>query len=304
MVELILKATVILAAAAAASRLLAKRPAAERHLLWTVAAGALLLLPVFSVTLPEWRVPVPGVPGFGVPLFRVQTSAGPERAAAPSPRPATTPPQPPQPRRPFDPRAALPALWASGAALGLLRLAVGAVAAVRVRRSCMPASEAWREALARSRQDLGIARPVDLLEAGGQAMPMACGLLRPAVIVPSGAGQWDAGQRRAVLLHELAHVRRYDVLTHLVAQTAWALYWFHPLAWYAAREMRRERERACDDLVLEARVRASDYAAQLLEIARVFRPPALAAWAGLAMARRSQLESRLLAILDSGRRRA
>jgi hypothetical protein len=145
---------------------------------------------------------------------------------------------------------------------------------------------------------------VELLEAPGAAMPMACGLLEPAVIVPAAADEWDEERRRAVLLHELAHVRRHDVATHAAARAALAFYWFHPLAWLAVRELRKERERACDDLVLQSRVRASEYAAQLLEIARGFRAPAAAAWTGLAMARRSQLEGRLLAILDTGRRRA
>src|SRR6185503_915677 len=78
-------------------------------------------------------------------------------------------------------------------------------------------------------------------------------------------------------------------------------HWFNPLAWMAARHARRERERACDDLVLAAGTRGPDYADQLIEIARVMRAgrfPALLAGASLAMAQRSELEGRLMAILD------
>src|SRR5262249_33106515 len=92
-----------------------------------------------------------------------------------------------------------------------------------------------------------------------------------------------------------------DCLTHLVAQLACAAYWFNPLAWIAARRLRTERERACDDLVLASGTRGSDYADQLLDIARVMRAgrfPAVLAGATLAMAHRSQLEGRLMAILD------
>ena len=80
-----------------------------------------------------------------------------------------------------------------------------------------------------------------------------------------------------------------------------ALYWFNPLAWIAARHVRTERERACDDLVLAAGTHGPDYADQLLDIARVMRAgrfPAVLAGASLAMAHRSQLEGRLMAILD------
>ena len=102
-------------------------------------------------------------------------------------------------------------------------------------------------------------------------MPMAWGILRPSVLMPADADTWPDERLRIVLLHELAHVKRRDCLTHLFAQLACAAYWFNPLAWMAVRRLRAERERACDDLVLAAGTRGSDYANQLLEIARVMQ---------------------------------
>ena len=89
---------------------------------------------------------------------------------------------------------------------------------------------------------------------------------------------WPTDRRRDVLLHELAHVKRLDCLTQALAQVACALYWFNPRHGSRARRMRVERERACDDLVLGAGTRASDYAGHLLEMAQACAARLLNHW--------------------------
>jgi len=104
-----------------------------------------------------------------------------------------------------------------------------------------------------------------------------------------------------VLLHELAHVKRWDCLTQTVARIVRALYWINPLVWLATRRMCLERERACDDLVLNGGCKASDYASQLVEIAQTYRHiPQVAA---IAMARSPQIKGRIAAIVDASRAR-
>jgi len=132
---------------------------------------------------------------------------------------------------------------------------------------------------------------------------MTWGLWQPVILLPGDAGGWPPGRRRVVLLHELAHVRRHDCLTQVLAQAACALHWFNPLVWLAARRFAIERERACDDQVLEVGTRASDYAEHLLEVARSLHQRQNWALASVAMARRSQFEGRLVAILDPKARR-
>jgi TonB family protein len=132
------------------------------------------------------------------------------------------------------------------------------------------------------------------------SMPLAWRLVRPVILLPAEAGQWPPERLRTVLLHELAHIDRHDCWTLAMAEMAVALYWFHPLAWWAAGCARRERERACDDRVLAAGVAASGYASDLLEVARGRLDTALPA---PAMARPSNIETRLRAILDPTIRR-
>ena len=135
-------------------------------------------------------------------------------------------------------------------------------------------------------------------------VPFTCGFLRPTLVVPASALAWTDDRIRVVLLHELAHVARRDCLVQAIVQAACAVYWFHPLAWVGARHLRAERERACDDLVLAAGTRSAAYAEHLLDIARAATGTPRMAVAALAMARPSELEGRLLAILDRGRDRA
>jgi HEAT repeat protein len=138
---------------------------------------------------------------------------------------------------------------------------------------------------------------------GRLPMPYAAGFFRPLIVLPDSAADWDDRRRRAVLCHELAHLRRLDLLLNGLGQLACALWWFHPLVWVAARRLRTESERACDDLVLDVGTRASEYADHLLHIvcgALRARTPAVA----LPMAQRHEFEGRMLAILDRDARRA
>jgi hypothetical protein len=134
------------------------------------------------------------------------------------------------------------------------------------------------------------------LRIGGEMPPMAWGVARSVILLPSSANSWTVARRRAVLAHELAHVNRRDGLTQILVQLACSVYWFNPLVWFAERRMRVERERACDDYVLNLGTRPATYADHLLELARGV--PNRATLATVSMAHPSQLETRLRAVLD------
>jgi hypothetical protein len=122
------------------------------------------------------------------------------------------------------------------------------------------------------------------------------------VVLPLDAESWSADRRRAVLLHEMAHIRRRDCLVRSLARLGCALQWFNPLAHLAMRRLYAEQESACDDVVLVAGMSAPDYAGHLLDIVAA-SVPTMVEDAALAMGRRSELENRMFAILDNTRLR-
>jgi len=202
-------------------------------------------------------------------------------------------------------RGVIAGAWLVLALLLLSRLAIATARVSSWQRSSPAVEDArWLVLLRRLSRQNGIERPVVLLENPETDVPVTWGIVYPVILLPATAEQWDEEQRIAVLTHELAHVKRFDALTQLLAQLALALLWFHPLVWMAVRRMRLEREHACDDFVLVAGARASRYADDLLGFARRLTRPTAPAAAALAMARRSELEGRLLAILDPATKRS
>jgi HEAT repeat protein/beta-lactamase regulating signal transducer with metallopeptidase domain len=323
-VDAIAKASLIFAAAAVLSLLLRRRSAAARHMIWTLALVSVLVLPALSLSLPRWQVPLvtlnssvelPAATASIAPaatetetavspVRRVRTQIAATAASDPAPLPQLSAGvQRNTVRWPNISWSGLAILvWLAGVLLVLGRLAVGIAAVQWISRRIERVTDApWLEQARSLARTLGVSPRIVFLRSGTAAMPMAWGIFRPAVLMPADADTWPAERLRIVLLHELAHVKRRDCLTHMVAQIACAFHWFNPLAWIAARHARTERERACDDLVLAAGTRGPDYADELIEIARGMRSgrfPAVLAGASLAMAHRSELEGRLMAILD------
>lgn len=293
-----LKSTVLLAVAAVVTLLMRRGSAAARHLVWTAAGVAVLMLPLLTALVPA--LPVRGVARVLLPpesfVFKTTATATPESALVSLNSVARATARPLPPGRSSSWQILLMLIWVLGSVAAFARMFAACVMAARLRLSAKPFQDhSLDAALSRS---LGIQSKVDVLETGPGTMPMTFGVLRPAVFLPCDAAAWTEERRRIVLLHELAHVRRADVATHLAMRAALALCWWNPLAWYAWRDFLKEAERATDDLVLTLGAPAAAYADHLLAIARAMAAtPGFAA--SLAMARRSQLESRLTAILDS-----
>ncbi|HYR09405.1 MAG TPA: M56 family metallopeptidase, partial [Longimicrobium sp.] len=307
------RGTFIILAALGGTALMRRTSASARHLVWLAALTALLLLPLARRFVPEWRVlPVPTAV-LAPPTSDLASVVDPASLdqAAPAPGVAgvaapSAPSSTPRPVRiPSDWMSLALLAWAAGAALFALRLAYG-LARVRwmERRAVELTDEEWVRLTDGLSRRLRLGRIVRLLREPAATVPMTWGIFHPVILLPGEADGWESERRRVVLAHELAHVRRWDALTQWIAHVALVVYWFNPLVWMAARKLREEREHACDDAVLEIGTAPADYADHLLTIVRSLgSAPGPAPAHALAMARRSQFEGRLLAILDNAVRR-
>jgi beta-lactamase regulating signal transducer with metallopeptidase domain len=304
--SIIVKATVLLAVAGAVQVVLRRRSSAStRHLVWTLAIMSVLLLPVASLVLPEWILVVRTVPGTMEAAPAVSRADVPvEAGAVAAPLNVGTASPPAAPRAPgLSWTTLLVVIYVAGVIAVLMHLAVQHWMVRRsVRRATAVRDAEWTRLLADGAGRLGVNRPVRLLLSREHTVPSAVGIRRSSIMVPAVAELWTHDRRRAVILHEMAHVARFDCLTQTLACAACAMYWFHPAAWWAARQLRIERELACDDSVIAAGTLPREYANHLLEIAYSFggrRTPAVA----VGMARPRELEGRMLAALDDRRNR-
>ena len=289
-----------------------------RHAIWAAALLVLLLMPVVAPGLPGFRVEglyvsveapelvdgtfaTPAVDrGLGYPTARTEV-AQPGKSASETGAPLNTRTKTEDPVASTDrKRVAQVAvlIWALGAALLLARLGLHVLRAwVVTRRAVSDGDANPLEGLVAA--DVGLHRPARVLLSADVFVPSFWGLFRPTILLPTTAAEWSEERKRAVLLHEFAHIRRHDYLVHLVAELATALYWPNPLVWLAARRCAMERERACDDLALVAGTRSDLYAGHLLEIARGAARPVVPQGT-IELARRSSLRERIASILRKG----
>ncbi|MDQ6691083.1 MAG: hypothetical protein M3Z18_11295 [Gemmatimonadota bacterium] len=198
----------------------------------------------------------------------------------------------------------LPLLWALGFLAVTMWLAIGRFRLHRIAGSSWPLDGAdWASILEEERRDAGVSKAVLLCSSSVVSTPLTWGSRAPVILLPEDALDWPEAHRRVVLRHELAHVARNDSFAQLVAGFICALYWFHPLVWVVERRLRAECERACDDTVVSLGTPPAEYAAHLLQVARSARAFGAPGFLSVAMARPSQLEGRLLAVLNESRRR-
>ena len=198
-------------------------------------------------------------------------------------------------------------LWLTGFVVSVGLLVVGLSRLAWLASRSQPLQDGtWVAAVSDISARYGIRRPVVLLQSNHPTMLVTWGLVVPKVILPAAARGWTPARARIVLGHELAHIQRRDWIVHIAAALLRSVYWFNPLVWIACARLRRESEHACDDAVLNLGVEGTEYATQLVDLARAFNAKGRSWLPGSpapAMARRSTLERRVRAMLTDGQNR-
>jgi beta-lactamase regulating signal transducer with metallopeptidase domain len=313
--EILLKASVLVAIAAVVQIAMRRwSSAAIRHSIWMLAIAGLLALPLLSSVLPEWqvvtRIVSPPAAGSERPAGAVDAmTAVPGRSLEGSSDLAPAAHIPDDSTSPSVQSSAFPrpSVLAGVYAIGVVIILAYVIVQRRrlhdlAEKATDPADVEWTLLMQECAARIGVTRQVRLRRTREGSMPMTFGVRRPVILIPAIADTWSVDRRRAVVLHELAHVARRDCLAQTLALAACALYWIHPAAWWVTRRLRVERELACDDRVIAAGAPPREYAGHLLEIAFSLgagRAPALA----VTMARPRQLEGRMRALLDATRNR-
>lgn len=279
--EAFVMSAVMLALAWEASHLVPNR-ASLRHLVWVSAFLALLLLPVLALLVPaQIHFTVTSSPSLPVASIAQDADIGPDIASMPAPS------------FHIDIVAialATIGLWLAGVFAIVLRGLVAMFGLHALRRGSrahifddLPVDGHYRIRLSKTPNGYG---------------PITWGLFRPVILLPFNAHFWPRERLQAVLLHEIAHIRRRDAFSQMLSLLVCTLYWPNPLVWLAARSLRNEAEIAADDQVIASGMRPSSYAGELLQLVSEFRSrqPALAGMP-LFMAAPSALEARVKSVL-------
>ncbi len=245
-----------LIALALAAGLYVIRPASARLRYGLACAAMVSMLICFAVTLAlAWPHALASDP------VHAAKATQPGLAAAPALLPGTATPGRDEGSR----LQRLVPFWILGVGLFALRSVVNWFAAQRLRNvGVCAASEQWQRKLAQLAERIQVSRPVVLLESCLAEVPTVIGFFRPVILAPIGLlTGFPPDQIELILIHELAHIRRYDYLVNLLQSLVEDLLFYHPAVWWVSGIARAERENCCDDVVLSAEGDAKGLASAL-----------------------------------------
>ncbi len=309
--ELMIKSVLLACVVLSTTWFMRRASAAARHLYLAAAALALVILPAAVLLLPSWHPTL--LPDQLQSMF-ARTVVTADRS---SPRESGDIGQPVETGlggvgtdassrtgRPDSWRGWFFWVWFSGALIFAAGLGGGKLYGfLTARRASVVNDTEFLGVLEEAKKMVGVRREIAVLESRRFVVPSVAGIFRPKLLVPPQAAFWPKERLRAVLQHELSHVKRNDILVQFLAQVVCCLYWLNPFTWVLERKIFIERERACDDMALRQNVKASDYAGFLMEVLEEMGNQRNTLWVTAAMAEGTDFKDRILSVLNPAARR-
>jgi uncharacterized protein (TIGR03435 family) len=259
--------------------------AATRHIIWWIALAAIFVLSCIPRGVSSAPVPAPLKPSASATIWPVRTAP------------------------PYAPRAVeapVTVTETGSAGWPFLILTIWAAAAAhrmtRAIRSYYRLRGMKRRAIGWERSLPGLTRAAQTMISSEVSSPVAVGFVHPAVLLPEKFREELTGaEMDCILLHESAHLARYDDWENLIAQLVAAVAGLHPVAWWILRNIDREREMACDDWVVAHTGAARTYVDSLMRLVERRLAPTRSALASGIFTRRSRLRARIEMLLRRGR---
>ena len=296
LVNHLLQSTAFAAVAWLVTLALRKYPARVRFFVWTIASFKFLVPFSLLTSLgAHWARPS-GHPQVHFAVYTLIEEFG--RPFASGDRPAAGPGVAEQSSHfPVSGFALLMALWLCGCIVMLIRWTLHWMRARRVIKDTVPVEEGREaRALRRAETQMRPRRAIPIVMTPRAIEPGVFGVFRPVLLWPERLSeQLDDLQIDAIVAHELEHIRRRDNLVSAIQALVEAMFWFHPAVRWMGSQMSEERERACDERVIEQSAQPEKYAQSILTVCAFCLEPPLPCVAGVSG---SDLKKRILRIMS------
>ncbi len=311
LVELFLKSTVILSIGLGLTFLARKQPASIRHFLLCLSLLGLLALPFLTVLMPGWQTGLlpswTQDPGKSTAVTVTQSlqlpspGAGEEKSMQLQTHYSIQDDAETGGNLLLKPqyRMGFTLLWLLVSVFMLVKILFGLYGASRLTRQGISIKGyPWQQLFLWFLEKMSLKRKVRLIKNQRVTVPMTWGVVNPVVMMPPDSITWPMEQCSSVLFHELSHVKRGDFLVMLLCRISCTLYWLNPLSWVAFKLLRKEQEKACDEMVLKAGIKPSTYASALLRLKQTMDVGRYMPSPAIGMAGNSELHDRLTTILE------
>lgn len=189
-------------------------------------------------------------------------------------------------------------IYLAGMMLLLLRIIYNLFTLKNIKRQgiTLPGNN-WLQLLEKCATNMRIKRKVELLCSTKVTVPLVMGAIKPVILVPVAlANQLSTREAEAILLHELAHIRRNDYLVNMIQLFIETLLFYNPFVWFISSIIRKEREHCCDDAVVNATEERLPYAKALAALETFRQQPILPSLA--ATGSNNQLLNRIKRIME------